>query len=140
MKWFIKAFAQGAIGGAIGALLVTLLVSTGHCMAGMKHDNNLGVVQYQTNPFMYEAVNEVLEVNNVNGNLNLRVNPIGTYMLYDENILICGLPVDKFVGIHGPFIMTLERVSHHTIDGVGCHELKQVNGIVPKEVKIEEQH
>jgi hypothetical protein len=116
-----------------GVIVIMWMLSVGMFAAipGKQKPNTFGAVTYQTNPYMYEAVNEVAEVSNVEGNLNLRIKHVGTYMLYDENILICGLPIDKFQGIGSPFLMTLERVSHRAVGGVGCHELIRVNEIVP---------
>jgi hypothetical protein len=96
-----------------------------------QHRNTFGALTYTVNPYMYEAVAEVIEATNVDDNLNLRIKPIGTYMLFDEQLLICGLPVDRFRGMEYPYLITVERVSHHSVGGVGCHDLVRVNEIVP---------
>jgi hypothetical protein len=90
-------------------------------------------VQYTENPYLYEAVQSLAEVTEVDGNMNLRVKPIGTYMLYDDNLLLCGLPTDAFQGIREPFLMTYERVSHTSVRGVGCHRLVRVDNIESNE-------
>lgn len=95
--------------------------------------NAMGSVQYTTNPFIYEVVNHIASIDNVDGNLNLRINPMGTYMLYDENIFLCGIPEEKLQGITEPFVMTYERVAHHSVHGVGCHVLLRVDSLKPKE-------
>lgn len=69
--------------------------------------NVTGSVQYTTNPFIYEAVNEVAEADEVDGNMNLNINT--------------------------PFVMTYERVDHHSVRGVGCHVLLRVDSLKPKE-------
>ena len=71
-------------------------------------------------------------VTQIDGNLNLRVRPVGTYMLYDEAVLFCGMPIDKFEGITEPFLLTYERVSHHSVQGIGCHVLVNVSEIKRK--------
>jgi hypothetical protein len=82
---------------------------------------------------MYEAVQTIAEVTEVDGNLNMRVKPVGTYMLYDDIVLLCGLPIEKFSGIKEPFLMTYERRAHHMTRGVACHDLLRVDSIVPNE-------
>jgi hypothetical protein len=77
---------------------------------------------------MYNA-GSIVEVANKDGNLNLRFKPLGTYSLYDESVLLCGLPVDKFQGIQDPMLLTYDRVSHHAVEGVGCHDLVRVDNV-----------
>ena len=90
-------------------------------------------MQYDVNPLMYEAVQTIAEVTEVDGNMNLRVKPVRTYMFYDDIVLLCGMPIDKFSGVTEPFLMTYERAAHHRVRGVACHDLLQVNSIVPNE-------
>ena len=115
-------------------IVVTMaLVALGHCSTTVKHPNSLGTVSYDRNPLMYEAVNHIVEASNVDGNLNLRVNAVGTYMLYsDDIILLCGIPTDKFTGVDEPFVLVYERQSHRSVQGVGCHTLINAYSIVPK--------
>ena len=113
---------------------VLLLANAAHCStSGDKHPNSLGILQYDVNPLMYEAVQTIAEVTEVDGNMNLRVKPVGTYMLYDDIVLLCGMPVEKFSGVTEPFLMTYRRQSSHMVHGVACHDLLQVNSIVPNE-------
>ena len=114
---------------------VLLMANAAHCqpVTTKPQTNSLGVLQYNSNPYIYEAVQTIAEVTEIDGNLNLRVKPIGTYMLYDDIILLCGLPVDKFSGVQEPFLMTYERASHHMVRGVACHDLLRVDGITPNE-------
>ena len=112
---------------------ILLMANAAHCATTKPQTNSLGVLQYNSNPYIYEAVQTIAEVTEIDGNLNLRVKPIGTYMLYDDIILLCGLPVDKFSGVQEPFLMTYERASHHMVRGVACHDLLRVDGITPNE-------
>jgi hypothetical protein len=82
---------------------------------------------------MYEAVQTIAEVTEVDGNMNLRVKPVGTYMLYDDIVLLCGMPTEKFSGVTEPFLMTYRRQSSHMVRGVACHDLLRVDSIVPNE-------
>ena len=92
---------------------VLLLANAAHCqpVTTKPQTNSLGVLQYNDNPLMYEAVQTIAEVTEVDGNLNMRVKPVGTYMLYDDIILLCGLPTEKFNGVTEPFLMTYRRQS-----------------------------
>jgi len=112
---------------------VLLLANAAHCSTGDKHPNSLGTLSYNDNPLMYEAVQTIAEVTEVDGNMNLRVKPVGTYMLYDDIILLCGMPIDKFSGVTEPFLMTYRRQSSHMVRGVACHDLLRVDSIVPNE-------
>jgi len=113
---------------------VLLLANTAHCSTGDKHPNSLGTLSYNDNPLMYEAVQTIAEVTEVDGNMNLRVKPVGTYMFYDDIVLLCGMPIDKFSGVTEPFLMTYERRAHHIVRGVACHDLLRVDQIVSNEM------
>ena len=67
--------------------------------------------------------------------VNVRINPLGTYMLYDESVLFCGLPVDKFQGVTEPFVMAYERVARRTVQGIGCHALISVHSLKTEKMK-----
>lgn len=126
--WIRIFFAASVITGAL------LLANAAHCStAGDKHPNSLGIVQYDVNPLMYEAVQTIAEVTEVDGNMNLRVKPVGTYMLYDDIVLLCGMPLEKFNGVTEPFLMIYLRQSSHMVRGVACHDLLRVDQIVPNE-------
>ena len=129
ISYWIRIFFAASV---ITAVL--LLANAAHCStAGDKHPNSLGIVQYDVNPLMYEAVQTIAEVTEIDGNMNLRIKPVGTYLLYDDIVLLCGMPIDKFSGVTEPFLMTYERRAHHMVRGVACHDLLQVNSIVPNE-------
>ncbi len=103
-----------------------------------KHENSLGVVQYTSNPLMYVAgslASTSDAVANVDGNLNLRVKPLGTYMLYDESILFCGMPLEKFRGAGASFVLTYKRAASRSVRGIGCHELLRVDALDVPEAK-----
>jgi len=120
--------------GVALTIVVFILASTAHCAVGKKHDNSIGSVMYTENPLMYQAVELSSApgfISNVDGNLNLRVKPLGTYMLYDESVLFCGMPLDKLRNLRGDrFVLTYERVAHHTVQGLGCHNLVRADSIV----------
>ena len=126
---FFKLVMLSICAGMVGSLLFLLACPVAHGATTSKK-NSLGSVSYQNNPYVYQAVGHILEVHNVEGNLSLRVNPLYTYMLYDENVLLCGLPIDKFGKVFGAFLMTYERQAHRSVNGVGCHELLKVDPIV----------
>ena len=130
ISYWIRIFFAVAV---ITAVL--LLANAAHCSTPtiQKHDNGLGVIMQNDNPYVYEAVQTIAEVTEVDGNMNMRVKPVGTYMLYDDIVLLCGLPIDKFSGITEPFLMTYRRQSSHMVRGVACHDLLRVDSIVPNE-------
>jgi hypothetical protein len=129
MYWIRIFFAVSVI------TVVLLLANAAHCqpVTTKPQTNSLGVLQYNDNPYVYEAVQTIAEVTEVDGNMNLRVKPVGTYMLYDDIVLLCGMPIDKFSGVTEPFLMTYERAAHHRVRGVACHDLLRVDSIVPNE-------
>ena len=130
ISYWIRVFFAASV---ITAVL--LLANAAHCqpVTTKPQTNSLGVFQYNDNPYIYEAVQTIAEVTEVDGNMNLRVKPVGTYMLYDDIVLLCGLPIDKFSGVTEPFLMTYRRQSSHMVQGVACHELLRVDQIVSKE-------
>jgi hypothetical protein len=128
ISYWIRIFFAASV---ITAVL--LLVNAAHCSTGDKHPNSLGTLSYNDNPLMYEAVQTIAEVTEIDGNMNMRVKPVGTYMLYDDIVLLCGMPIDKFSGVTEPFLMTYRRQSSHMVQGVACHELLRVDQIVSKE-------
>jgi hypothetical protein len=116
----------------IVVILFALLTALAHCATTSHKPNSTGSLPYTANPLMYMAVEKLQEVTNVNGNLNLRVNPLGTYLLYDESVLLCGLDTRKFDGVGKSFLLTYEREAHRSVKGVGCHNLLRVDKIVMK--------
>ena len=130
ISYWIRIFFAASV---ITAVLI--LANAAHCqpVTTKPQTNSLGVLQYNDNPLMYEAVQTIAEVTEVDGNMNLRVKPVGTYMLYDDTVLLCGMPTEKFSGVTEPFLMTYRRRSSHMVQGVACHELLRVDQIVSKE-------
>ena len=112
-------------------LLVFAFATMGHAATTSKSQNSLGSVPYDVNPLVYIA-GSVKDAAKVDGNLNLRFAPLGTYALFDQNILLCGIPVNKFEGVTEPFMLVYERRSHKSVQGVGCHEVYGVYSLMPK--------
>lgn len=119
----IKVFFWGAV-ISLGLLITQL----GHCAISKTSKNSLGVVTYAENPYIYEA-GTIAEVSNVSGNLNLRFRPLATYALYDEDILFCGLPTEKFSGVGETMLLTYERRAHRLVNEVACHNLMRVDTV-----------
>ena len=116
-------------------LVSVLLIGTLHAtVTTTQHSNAFGAATYNENPYAYLPVDNLMEVTEVDGSLNFRVHPLGTYMLYDQNLLLCGRPVEKLEGVKFPFLITYERVAHRSVRGVGCHDLLRIDNIEPKEV------
>ena len=85
---------------------------------------------YDVNPYIYEA-GEIVDYAIVEKGegLSIRVKPLATYMLFDDNLLLCGVPADKINGHENPMVLVYERVSHKLVAGIGCHELVEVRSI-----------
>ena len=134
----LKQFVKGYLIGVALVAVVFLLTSAAHCAVGKKQSNSLGSVMYAENPLMYQAgyiAQGGDAIANVDGNLNIRIKPLETYMLYDESILFCGLPTDMFNGKTEPFLLTYERVAHRQVRGVGCHELVAVHSLKTEKIQ-----
>jgi len=95
--------------------------------------NSIGVVMSNDNPYTYKA-----GVVGVSGNLEdgvvLRVQPIGTYALFTEDILICGHPANLFAGKTNPLVLTYSTRDSRMIEGIGCHTLVHVDSLKTQEV------
>lgn len=111
-------------------LLVMTLTLLGHATTTEKHSNGLGIVMQQTNPNTY-IEGAVIGAAVIETAVNLRVQPRNTYNLFTQDILMCdqGHVVALFEGKGNPVTLTYETVAHHTIQGVGCHELRAVDEI-----------
>jgi hypothetical protein len=118
-------------------LVLTLMAAKGAFGATTNsRKNSLGTVSYQDNPYIYLAADKVLDAADVEGNLNLRLHPMWTYMLFDQQVLFCGMPLDKMEGVAVPFVITYERRSHRMVQGVGCHNIQKIDSVqTTREVK-----
>ena len=114
-------------------LVVVALIGLARC-ATSSNRNSLGTISYDANPLMYNA-GSVKSVDVVDGNLNLRFSPLGTYEMYDENILLCGRPVSMFAGVTEPFMLVYRRQASRLVRGVGCHDLQGVYSLAPKTLR-----
>jgi hypothetical protein len=106
-----------------------------HASVTTKHGNSLGVVQYQDNPYMYKAGAVIAGYAVDNGKaLVLRIQPIGTYSLFTEDILICNYPIEMLASKMNPMVLTYRTRASKMIQGIGCHELVHVDELKPKEL------
>jgi hypothetical protein len=121
-------------------MLVTILVlcGRGHCMTTSKHQDRISVIVEQTNPNSFIAgsvTNVEFAGNPENYGMVVRVQPLKSYILYTEDILLCGNPSDEFAGHRNPMVLVYETQSHHMVEGIGCHELRAVRDVVPETLK-----
>lgn len=124
------------VAAAIALVLFVLAVLTigltgfAHGAVSKKHDNSLGVIQYQTNPFTY-VEGSISNVSLVGTGVNLRLQPRGVYSLFTQEILLCDYDnvAEKFAGKKGLVVLSYETVAHRTIQGVGCHDLRSVDEV-----------
>ena len=114
-------------------LILTLLGAKGAfgAIATKHHDNGLGVVMRQTNPYTY-IEGHVADFSLVGPGVNMRIQPRGMYSLFDENILFCdydNVAINFEHAKSGVLVLTYETVAHRTIEGVGCHTLVHVDEV-----------
>jgi hypothetical protein len=92
--------------------------------------SSIGSTSYTINPYVYLVADQIEAMDDVGGNLNLRLHPYGTYMLFQSpDLLLCGMPMDKFEGVTIPFVVTYRRQASESIKGVGCHELLNASSL-----------
>ena len=134
-----KKSAGIVLGTLLGmlALLMTLAVA-GHCSAVGKHKDSIGVVMEQTNPNSFiagDVTNVEYAGTEQNYGMVVRVQPLKTYTLYTDELFFCGNPQELFAGHHNPMVLVYETQSHHTVEGIGCHDLKAVRDVLPEKIK-----
>ena len=112
------------------AVLTLGFVGFAHGAISKKHDNSLGVVQYQSNPFTYFE-GSLVSGATIDSAVNLRFSPRQTYGLFTQDILFCDYDnvAEKFAGKKGLVVLSYETVAHRTIQGVGCHDLRSVDEV-----------
>lgn len=99
--------------------------------APKRGDNGLGVVIEYSNPMTYNF-GVVRDATLVRAGervaTNLRFQPYGTFSLYTEQVLLCGMPTDELIdrASKGPVVLTYKRVAHEAISGIACHDLEGV--------------
>ncbi len=134
VSYFIKLWFWGSI------MAAAILVASAHCSTTSTPKSSDTtcwlpegcVTQYQENPNSYKAgtLLDASVIGEYQG-MNLRIQSLGTYELFSENLLICGWPVAKFLPAPSNYVvLTYETVSHRTVQGVACHELVRVDEIV----------
>lgn len=124
----LKQFFKGYLIGVALAVFVFLTASYAHCAIAKKHDNSLGVVMSFDNPMSYKA-GSVVAMAYVENGLVVRIQPIGTYVLFTEDLTFCGASVEKFMGKTNPMVLTYRTKASRTIEGVGCHDLTNVSSL-----------
>ena len=129
--------ARGIIFAFAFILAVIALVSTAPCTT-TKHKDSVGVVMQQTNPNSYIAG----DITNVeyagkpeNYGMVIRVQPLKAYMLYTDELFLCGDPSELFAGHQNPMVLVYRTRSSHVVDGIGCHELVGVRDVLPENLK-----
>jgi hypothetical protein len=111
------------------------LVGISHCNNTTKNRNSLGTVSYEFNPYTYEAGALITAFDIQDGKgLVVRMQPMATYNLFTEDILLCGRPLDMFEGKHNPLVLTYRIKAARMIKGIGCHTLVRVDELKDKKV------
>lgn len=122
--------------------IVLALVITARCSTTPRKDNKTCflpegcVAQYQDNPFTYRA-GAIIDASVIEDNkaVNIRFQPLATYSLFSENILICGVPQEMFANKRNPMVLTYKTKASRIVQGIGCHELIRVDEMKTQEYK-----
>ena len=124
-KYLLTLFGLAAL-----ITIVVLAASVFSHASTTSYRNSLGVSMYTINPYIYEA-GEIVDYAIVEKGegLSIRVKPLATYLLFDDNLLLCGVPADKINGHENPMVLVYRRVSSRMISGIGCHDLIEVRSI-----------
>jgi len=91
------------------------------------------VTQYNENPFTYKP--GIVSVSGlVDDAVVLRIQPLATYALFTEDILLCDRAkvAQIFEGKHNPLLLTYKTKASRIVQGLGCHELVRADELVTK--------
>ena len=114
-------------------LFFMLCIGMAHCATTStqkKHGNELGITQYQDNPYTYK-VGALTASGIVDDAIVLRIQPLATYNLFTEDILFCDKVhvAEMFEGKRNPFVLTYRTQALRLVQGVGCHTLVRVDNM-----------
>ena len=101
-----------------------------------KHKNSLGVVMENDNPMTYKAGSVTAVAYVVEGKgIVLRIQPIGTYSLFTEDLLMCydDNVVPMLLNKGNPMVLTYRTKASHLVGGLGCHSLVHVDALQQEE-------
>lgn len=116
-------------------LLLSFLLLTSFSFGAVSkkpNTNSLGVVQYNDNPNTYKEGNIVSAAYVEDNGVVVRIQPRGTFALFTEDVLFCAGAAEKLSSKHNPLVLTYGTQAHHTIQGLGCHELRSVDEVKDK--------
>lgn len=132
---FFKAF----IWAGIGAILLAMALMGGSLAHGMtsgprRTDNSLGVLISEDNPFTYNmgivAHGEIITDAKGREYTAIRFAPYGVPVLMFQDILLCDNQADSLMEHKlKVVVLTYERRAHTMANGVGCHELMDINEV-----------
>ena len=82
------------------------------------------VTQYTLNPYTYKA-GEISVSGIVDDAVVVRIQPLATYNLFTEDILLCDKKklAEMFEGKHNPLLLTYKTKASRMVHGIGCHDL-----------------
>lgn len=109
---------------------VTLIATLAHCAVESRGASSIGNVVYQDNPLTYKA-GDLIDLDSVSERqaINMTIQPLGTYALFRESILVCGDSVAPLKGKHNPLLLVYKTAASRSVDGIGCHRLVGVYSI-----------
>jgi hypothetical protein len=138
----LKQYLTGYLIGVALVAVVFLLTSTAHCAVGKKPSDTTCwlpegcVIQYTENPYTYK-VGTATMVGTPDGAFVVRIQPLGTFSLFTEDILFCdykgvfesGMLANK----HNPLVLTYHTRALRLVQGIGCHTLVRVDEMKTQE-------
>jgi len=133
----MKIFKDGFSTMVLVLLLVFMVRIVSHCSTTPKKSNTTCwlpegcVTQYTENPYTYKA-GSVSAVGEPGDALVVRLQPLGTYSLFTEDILFCdeNKAISLATGKHNPVLLTYKTKASRLIEGIGCHDLIRVDEVV----------
>ena len=121
-----------AAGSVLTVLLMAVIIlacaTLGHCAVSGRAPSSIGNVVYQENPLTYKAGNLTDYAFIGKTGLVLTIQPVGTYSLFQESILVCNSKEtgDLITGKKNPMVFAYKTRASRLVEGVGCHELVRV--------------
>ena len=138
----LKQYLTGYLIGVALVVVVFLLASSAHCSVGKKPSDTTCwlpegcVTQSAENPYTYK-VGSVAVSGMPDDAIVLRIQPLATFNLFTEDILICNRRdiTGMFEGKHNPLVLTYRTQASRLVQGIGCHTLVRVDEMKTQEVQ-----
>lgn len=112
----------------VGVLLLLTVCSHAFGSISHKHQNSLGAVIDDSNPYIYLVAEPrqgaIFECDKGVWCTNILFQPYGTDLLHTESVTFCGNEGKSF--LNGTQAIIYRRVAMKYYGGIGCHDLDKV--------------